>query len=147
MPSGSSREFGTLGTLSLSARSSITIEPCDNMSAIVCMEFDAIHVQITLLLQMAEDGCGFSVSIAPDGVCEGMPRLYRVLGLEVLPEFGAAKTGETGYLTLPNWFRCQTFFNKDYPREAWQTIYSSNDEWEHNCNGFCVSPAKYIFLH
>lgn len=134
VPSGNSREFGTLGTLSLSARSSIEIEPCDETSAIVHMVFDSIQIKVDLLVQLAEDGSGFSVSIAPEGVHEGMPRLYRVLGLEVLPEFGAAKTGEEGYLTLPNWFGCQTFFGKDYPREAWQTIYSSNDEWENNCN-------------
>ncbi len=54
--------------------------------------------------------------------------------MEVLPEFGAAKTGEPGYLTLPNWSGCQTFFDKTYPREARQTIYSSNDQWEHVCN-------------
>ena len=134
VPSGSSREFGTLGTLSLSARSSIEIQARDATSAIVRMVFDSIHVQVDALVQLAADGRGFSVSFAPDGVHEELPRLFRVLGLEVLPEFGAATTGETGYLTLPNWIGCQTFFNKDYPREAWQTIYSSNDEWENNCN-------------
>jgi hypothetical protein len=134
VPSGNSREFGTLGTLSLSARSSISIEPRDDSSVMVRMEFDSIHIRIDMLVQVSADGGGFSVSVAPDGVCEEMPRLYRVLGLEVLPEFGAAKTGEVGYLTLPNWFGCQTFFDKDYPREVWQTIYSSNDEWENNCN-------------
>ena len=134
MPSGSSREFGTLGTLSLSARSSIELKQCDETSAIVRMLFDSIHITIDLVVELAEDGCGFSVSIVPDDVHEGMPRLYRVLGLEVLPEFGAARTGETGHLTLPNWFGCQTFFDKNYPREVWQTIYSSNDEWENNCN-------------
>lgn len=134
VPSGNSREFGTLGTLSLSARSSLVIERCDEFSAVLRMLFDTIHVRIELLVQVAEDGRGFSVTIAPDGVREGLLRLYRVLGLELLPEFGAARTGERGYLTLPNWFGCQTFFDKDYPREAWQTIYSSNDEWENNCN-------------
>ena len=134
VPSGNSREFGTMGTLSLSARSSVEIVPCDEMSAIVRMTFDTIHIRIDMLVQLTTDGSGFSVSIAPEGVQESMPRLYRVLGLEILPEFGAAKTGEPGYLTLPNWSGCQTLFNKDYPREVWQTIYSSNDEWENNCN-------------
>ncbi len=134
VPSGTSREFGTLGTLSLSARSSMEIRPRDATSAIVRMVFDSIHIKVDVLVQLAADGGGFTVSIAPDGVHEQMPRLFRLLGLEILPEFGAAKTGEMGYLTLPNWFGCQTFFDKDYPREAWQTIYSSNDEWENNCN-------------
>jgi hypothetical protein len=67
-------------------------------------------------------------------VSENLPRLYRILGLEFLPEFGAARTGEKGYLTLPNWYGCQMFFDKDYPREVWQTVYSSNDQWEHMCN-------------
>jgi hypothetical protein len=134
VPSGNSREFGTMGTLSLSAKSSIEIQSLDDSSAIVSMVFDSIHIKVDALLQLDPDDCGFSVSIAPDGVHEKMPRLFRILGLEVLPEFGAAKTGEKGYLTLPNWFGCQTFFDKDYPREVWQTIYSSNDEWENNCN-------------
>ena len=48
--------------------------------------------------------------------------------------FGAAKSGEDGYLLLPNWAGCRTFFDKTYPRELRQSIYSSNDQWENNCN-------------
>jgi hypothetical protein len=134
VPWDDSQAFGTLGTLSLSTRSALAIRPVDARTADVEMTFDTIHVRIVLRLSLTADGDGFDVSIAPDGVHEGLPRLYRLLGLELLPEFGAARTGEQGYLTLPNWYGCQTFFDKAYPREAWQTIYSSNDQWEHNCN-------------
>ena len=32
----------------------------------------------------------------------------------------AGNPGEEGYLTLPNWMGCQTFFDKSYPREVRQ---------------------------
>jgi hypothetical protein len=132
VPSGISREFGTAGTPSLSAKSSFTLKPCDARRAEMTLEFDAIQITITLHLELED--CGFRVLIPEAGVKEGMPGLFRVLGLEILPEFGAARSGELGYLTLPNWYGCKTYFNKKYPREVRQTIYSSNDQWENNCN-------------
>lgn len=134
VPRDDAQAFGTMGTLSLSTRSELTVEAVDGRTAEVTMTFDTIHIAVTLRMQLDETGAGFAVTIAPDGVKESMPRLYRILGLEILPEFGAARTGEQGYLTLPNWSGCQTFFDKAYPREVWQTIYSSNDQWEHVCN-------------
>lgn len=134
VPWDDTQAFGTMGTLSLSARSTLAIRQLDERKAEVDVVCDTIHMRITLRIELDAAGKGFDVSVAPEGVREEHPQLYRLLGVEFLPEFGAARTGETGYLTLPNWFGCQTFFDKDYPREAWQTIYSSNDEWEHNCN-------------
>jgi len=134
VPSDDARALGTMGTLSLSVRSALSLEPVDARTARVGLWFESIQLRVTLNLELAADGTGFDIAIAADGVEEGMPRLYRMLGLEVLPEFGAARTGEQGYLTLPNWFGCQTFFDKAYPREVWQTIYSSNDQWEYVCN-------------
>ncbi|MBF0244997.1 MAG: hypothetical protein HQL31_06965, partial [Planctomycetes bacterium] len=134
VPWNDSQTFGTMGTLSVSTRSVLEIQQVNERTAAVTMTFDTIHMSIALRVELDESGTGFNVSIAPEGLSEELPRLYRILGIEILPEFGAARTGEQGYLTLPNWSGCQTFFDKDYPREVWQTIYSSNDEWEYNCN-------------
>ncbi len=132
VPAGNSREFGTAGTPSLSAKSAFAIIQLDRRRAEVTMEFDAIQITVTMRLELEENG--FRVVIPEAEVKEGMPGLFRVLGLEILPEFGAARSGEPGYLTLPNWYGCKTYFNKRYPREVRQTIYSSNDQWENNCN-------------
>jgi hypothetical protein len=134
VPWDDTQAFGTMGTLSLSARSTLAIRRIDERKAEVDVVCDTIHLRLTLRIEMDPAGEGFDVSMAPDAVREEQPRLYRLLGVELLPEFGAARTGEPGYLTLPNWFGCQTFFDKAYPREVWQTIYSSNDQWENNCN-------------
>jgi len=134
VPWDDSQAFGTAGTLSLSTRSELDVQQIDERSAAATMTFDTIHIRIVLRIELQSDGAGFDVSVASDGIAEERSRLYRVLGVEVLPEFGAARTGEQGYLTLPNWYGCQTFFDKAYPREVWQTIYSSNDQWEYVCN-------------
>ncbi len=63
VPSEGSRQFGTPGTLSLRARSSLAIEPRDESSAIVHMEFRTIQVRMDLLVELAADGRGFSVSL------------------------------------------------------------------------------------
>ncbi len=134
MPWDDTQAFGTMGTLSLSARSTLAIRQLDERKAEVDVVCDTIHMRITLRIELDAAGEGFDVSVAPEGVREEHSRLYRLLGVEFLPEFGAARTGEQGYLTLPNWYGCQTFFDKAYPREVWQTIYSSNDQWEYVCN-------------
>ncbi len=132
IPSSQSHAMGTAGTLSLSATSAIEIEEVDSTSLRVRVDFPTFSIKIGLLIALLEDGRGFNISV--ENVQEDHSKLYRLLGLELLPEFGFAKTGENGYLTLPNWSGCQTFFDKDYPREVRQTIYSSNDQWENNCN-------------
>jgi hypothetical protein len=134
VPWDDTQAFGTMGTLSLSTRSALEIRQQDDCTAVVAMTFDTIHIRMTLRVALAPGGEGFDVAVDEASIHEGMPQLYRLLGLEILPEFGAAKTGEKGYMTLPNWFGCQTFFDKAYPRETWQTVYSSNDQWEHVCN-------------
>ena len=134
VPWNDAQAYGTMGTLSLSTRSLLENVQVDERTALVTMTFDTIHIRITLRVELAASGEGFDVSVAENGVREDLPRLYRMLGLELLPEFGAARTGEKGYLTLPNWYGCQMTFDKDYPREVWQTVYSSNDQWEHMCN-------------
>lgn len=134
VPWDDTRAFGTMGTLSLSARSTLSIRQLDDRKAEVDVVCDTIHMRLTLRIELDASGEGFDIAVAPEAVREEHPRLYRLLGLEFLPEFGAARTGDPGYLTLPNWFGCQTFFDKPYPREVWQTIYSSNDQWENNCN-------------
>ena len=77
--------FGTMGTLSLSTRSLLAVSAVDERTARVTMTFDTIHIQIVLRVALAASGEGFDVTIAPDGVSEKMPRLYRLLGLELLP--------------------------------------------------------------
>lgn len=133
-PSGDGQSFGTAGTPSLSAKGTLSVLSAGEGLLHARADFPNIQISILMEMRLAETGDGFSISIEDEGVVEKMPGLYRILGLEVLPEFGAATTGESGYLTLPNWSGCQTFFDKSYPREVRQTIYSSNDQWEHVCN-------------
>lgn len=133
VPSGAGNAFGTAGTPSLSAQVSWSVEPCEGGLRLV-VESPNIGVRLCLSLAIDADGWGFRVQMEPEDIREDMPHLYRVLGIEILPEFGAAVSGEPGYLSLPNWAGCQTFFDKTYPREVRQTIYSSNDQWENNCN-------------
>lgn len=132
VPISSSYSFGTAGTPSLSATAKVSIEGQSETSMRLHVEFSSIAIRVSLTIFVLEQG--FSIRIEDKDIAEGNPQLYRVLGLEILPGFGGAKTGESGYLTLPNWSGCQTFFDKNYPREVRQTIYSSNDQWEHACN-------------
>lgn len=132
VPISSSYSFGTAGTPSLSATAKMGVEGQSETSMRLHVEFSSIAIRISLTIFALEQG--FSIRIEDNDIAEGNPQLYRVLGLEILPGFGGAKTGESGYLTLPNWSGCQTFFDKNYPREVRQTIYSSNDQWEHACN-------------
>lgn len=133
VPSSGGNHFGTAGTPSLSAQVSWTVEPFEGGQRVV-VDSPNIGIQLSLSLTVDTDGWGIRARIEGKELREDMPHLYRIVGLEILPEFGAAVTGENGYLTLPNWAGCQTFFNKSYPREVRQTIYSSNDQWENNCN-------------
>ena len=133
-PSGGGHAYGTAGTPSLGAQGRLRVTGEGRDALRVCAEFSNISISVDVEIRVLEDGEGFSVRIEDAGIIEGNPGLYRILGLEVLPGFGAARTGEEGYLTLPNWSGCQTFFDKTYPREVRQTIYSSNDQWEHVCN-------------
>ncbi|MFH1498706.1 MAG: DUF5696 domain-containing protein [Verrucomicrobiota bacterium] len=133
-PSDDSYAFGTAGTPSLGAKGFLHLLSVDTGVLRAKADFPDIQISILLEIRFTDGGDGFSIRIEDAGVVENMPGLYRILGLEVLPEFGAAATGESGYLTLPNWSGCQTFFDKSYPREVRQTIYSSNDQWEHVCN-------------
>jgi len=133
-PSGDGQSFGTAGTPSLSAKGILHTVSSGDGSVRLKADFPNVHISIFLNIALGQGGSGFSVSIEDDDIVEGMPELYRILGVEILPDFGAAVTGEAGYLTLPNWSGCQTFFDKSYPREVRQTIYSSNDQWEHVCN-------------
>lgn len=133
VPAGAGNSFGTAGTPSLSAQVSWSVEPFDGGQHLV-VESPNIGIRFRVSLAMDDDGWGFRARIEPEELHEDMPRLYRILAIELLPEFGAAVSGEQGYLTLPNWSGCQTFFDKTYPREVRQTVYSSNDQWENNCN-------------
>ncbi len=123
-----------LGTPSLSAFSAIDLRRIDARTASATVTLKAAGIRLALRLEMAAGGDGFDLAVAADGVGESSPGLYRLLGVEILPGLGAARTGEQGYLTLPNWYGCQTFFDRAYPREVWQTIYSSGDQWENVCN-------------
>ena len=134
VPSSDDYAYGTAGTTSMSCKGLLSAVEAGGALLEVTLRFEAIHLSIPMHFELLPGGEGLTVTIPDEGIREENPRLYRLLGLEVLPEFGAARTGETGYLLLPNWFGCQCFFNKDYPREVRQTIYSSNDQWEHVCN-------------
>ncbi len=131
-PSGDGQAFGTAGTPSLSAQG--FLRRVSSSDGVIRARADFPNIQIAIDLEIRRSKTGFIFRIADDGVVENHPSLYRILRIEVLPEFGAAVTGEKGYLTLPNWSGCQTFYDKSYPREVRQTIYSSNDQWEYNCN-------------
>ena len=105
-PSSDSHTFGTAGTTSLSCEGRVAVTG-DGENRELTLSFAAIQLEITLQVAMLADGTGFTLTIPEDGIREEHPELYRLLGLELLPEFGAARTGESGYLLLPNWFGCQ----------------------------------------
>jgi hypothetical protein len=130
VPSGSSREFGTAGTLSLSAKSDFKLKSINDTTAELVLLFETLSIEITAMITLNDTGFRISIS----NVSEQESSLFRILSLEILPEFGSARSGEEGYLTLPNWFGTRCYFDKKYPREVRQTIYSSNDQWENNCN-------------
>jgi hypothetical protein len=132
--STSGSAFGTAGTPSMNAKGELKLHALEDGRIRLAAEFKNVGIKLEVYFELEEKGAGFDVTIPADGIEESMSHLYRILGVEVLPEFGAAKTGEKGYLTLPNWSGCQTFFDKSYPREVWQTVYSSNDEWENVSN-------------
>jgi hypothetical protein len=134
VPVRAAHAFGTAGTPSLSAQVDWKVEPDGERRQFVVLDCPNLEIQIRIALEVDADGRGFRARIEQDAVIEALPSLYRILRIEILPEFGAATTGEAGYLTLPNWAGCQTFFNKSYPREVRQTVFSSNDQWENNCN-------------
>lgn len=134
VPSSEQYAYGTPGTGSLSAVGRIELQQNSAGSAALVVHFPQIFLTLELKVTLDENGAGFRIRLEKEGVSESHSRLYRILSLEVLPEFGAARSGESGYLVLPNWSGCQTFFNKAYPREVRQTLYSSNDQWENACN-------------
>ena len=129
-----SHSFGTPGTTSLSCRCRLELSPSNGQRLVATLRFDAIGVTVPIRLEILPDGTGFTATIEDGSVREEQPGLFRVLGIELLPHFGAAVSGEEGYLLLPNWFGTQCFFDKDYPREVWQTVYSPNDQWDYVCN-------------
>ncbi len=114
-PSGGGHAYGTAGTPSLGAQGKLGVSRESRDSISVCAEFSNIDISVAIEIRVLEGGEGFSVRIDDEGVVEGNPGLYRILGLEVLPGFGAARTGEAGYLTLPNWSGCQTFLTRRIP--------------------------------
>ena len=134
VPSSDGYAYGTAGTTSMSCKGVLSMVEVGSDRLEVTMRFEAIHLSIPMHFVLLPGGEGLTVTIPDEAIREEHPRLYRLLGVEILPEFGAARTGEPGYLLLPNWFGCQCFFTKDYPREVRQTIYSSNDQWEYVCN-------------
>jgi len=130
LPSDKGSAFGTAGTPSLGAGGDLQVKHHAGRLEVIG-EFPSIGIRLTVDIVLLDTG--FSVRLGPDAIEERRPGLYRVLAIELLPQFGSARTGEPGYLTLPNWSGCQTFYNKTYPREVRQTIYSSNDQWENVC--------------
>jgi len=131
VPTAEHYVFGTPGTLSQSARPLLTSRPVSETEGELEIDLPQIRIGLRLAIRMDASGNGFSLQVI--SIREEHERLYRLLSIEVLPEFGAARSGEAGYLILPNWAGCQTFFDKTYPREVRQTIYSSNDQWEQAC--------------
>jgi|GEM_PF-1278576 len=134
IPNYNAYSYGTAGTPSLSSASVVTAEQSGQRSVVLHIAIEPVEIQFDLRLSLLSDGTGFTAAIDESSISEGLPHLYRLLSLEILPDFGAAKSGEDGYLTLPNWSGIQTFYDKTYPREVRQTIYSSNDQWDNNCN-------------
>ena len=134
LPSVNSVAFGTPGTLSLSCTGVFEIMPSGKNEIVLKAIFKEAEITIPIRFTLEEDGSGFRVSFDWNEIEENHPMLYRVLSVEVLPQFNAAVTGEPGYLILPNWSGVQMFFDKTVSRELRQTVYSSNDQWEYCCN-------------
>ena len=89
-----------MGTLSLSTRAALDIRQVGERSVEALVTCDTIHMRLALRIELDPEGEGFDFSVVADGLRGDLPRFYRLLGVEFLPEFGAARTGEQGYLTL-----------------------------------------------
>lgn len=134
LPTSDSTAFGTPGTLSFSAEGNFDAERIDDRTVRIKARFPAIQITFPITFRLDPDDAGFQVTVDSGGIGEDYSRLYRMLSLEILPNFGAARTGEEGYLVLPNWCGAQMFFDHKVSRELRQIVYSSNDQWEYNCN-------------
>lgn len=134
LPSSSSTSFGTAGTLSLSCTGVYETINSNDSEITIKGIFKEAEIAIPMTFTIEEDGSGFRISFNWDEITENHPMLYRVMSVEILPQFNSAVTGESGYLILPNWTGAQMFFDKQVSREIRQTVYSSNDQWEWCCN-------------
>jgi hypothetical protein len=134
LPSSTSVQFGTPGTLSMSAKGFFELEKVDETAIKVQANFPQIDLSFPFTMTLDEVSNGFRILFESDDIVENRSSLYRILSVEFLPCFGAATTGDEGYLVLPNWCGSKMNFNHTVSRELRQTIYSSNDQWEFNCN-------------
>lgn len=134
LPSADSTTFGTAGTLSLSCTGEHECVETAQGEISLTGIFKEAEIKVSLIFRIEEDGSGFRIEFSHNDIDEYNPRLYRVLSVEILPQFNAASTGESGYMILPNWSGIKMFFNKTVSRELRQTVYSSNEQWEYCCN-------------
>ena len=134
LPSANTVAFGTSGTLSLSSTGVYECRTSGTDTIQVKGVFKEIDIEITFRFVLENDGSGFRVVIDQHDIGENHSMLYRILSIEILPQFNYANTGEDGYLVLPNWSGTRMFFNKKVSRELRQSVYSSNDQWEFCCN-------------
>ncbi len=134
LPSSTSVQFGTPGTLSMSAKGFFEVEKLGDSAIRVHADFPQIEISFPFTITLDPASDGFRIHLDSSDIVEGRAQLYRILSIEFLPCFGAARTGEEGYLVLPNWCGTKMNFSHTVSRELRQTIYSSNDQWEFNCN-------------
>ena len=77
VPWDNSKAFGTTGTLSLSARSTLDFQQENERTVLVTMAFDTLHMRIAMRIEMDAEGEGFDVSIAKRWVGQVMSLLNK----------------------------------------------------------------------
>ena len=74
---------------------------------------------------------GFSLSVFPETLVETYPNLFRVLELDLLPDFLGARQGDGGYYLLPNFCGATMGFDKPGTWEHRDMVYGEQCHHEH----------------
>ena len=86
------------------------------------------EIEFDLVVTVDKD-C-FSINIPHKSIKEHNPDFFKLLNIELLPFFGGVKTGEDGYLFLPQYSGVICRFNKKEARVYRDFIYGSQSQWE-----------------
>lgn len=104
-------------------------------TARLTVHWPRVAVTLELALRLLPGGA-LQVTLDPARLREENAAHFRVLGLAVLPAFGAARRGQEGYLVLPGGSGLLSRFTADkvQPAEYRRWVYLDQGEWEAWCN-------------
>lgn len=95
----------------------------------VSIPFVGSVIRFTLHVLLDEALNQLTVTLPRESLCELEPDAATLLSIDVLPGFGAAPAGQTGYLFLPCFAGVLHRFAHDVSREKRLTIYAQQPQW------------------